>query len=105
MPSESQGEIILVFASNTKILEAEDFLEERELPFLLIPVPKEVNPNCGLAISVAEADGDLVLPILTQQGHLPSASYFRRGDLFGDYPLDKLLNKSQNETEGDGQGK
>ena len=49
-------------------------------------MPKEVNPNCGLAISFLESDRALVLPVLAGAGLLPSASYIRRGDEFGDYP-------------------
>jgi hypothetical protein len=84
---EVQGEIILVFASNTRILEAEDLLEEAGLPFLLVPVPKEVNPNCGLAISLKEGDRGLVLPALEAAGLLPHSAYLRKGDLFSGYPL------------------
>ncbi|MDR1165044.1 MAG: DUF3343 domain-containing protein [Deltaproteobacteria bacterium] len=76
------GEIILVFASNTRILSAEDFLEERSAPFVLIPVPKEVNPNCGLAISLEEGDAEAVLKVLAEAGLLPESVYYRRGDEF-----------------------
>ncbi|MDR2350751.1 MAG: DUF3343 domain-containing protein [Deltaproteobacteria bacterium] len=78
------GEIILVFASNTMILEAEELLEDKDLPFELIPVPKEVNPNCGLAISFSEEDRDLILPALKEATLAPSAGYFRMGDVFED---------------------
>ena len=81
-------EIILIFASNTDILNAEDLLEERGLPFSLVPVPKEVNPNCGLAISLAENDHDLILPPLEAAGLRPSAAYRREGDDFSAWPLD-----------------
>ena len=50
-----EGELILVFASNAKILNVEDLLEDKNLPFTLVPVPKEVNPNCGLAVCFMES--------------------------------------------------
>jgi hypothetical protein len=81
------AEIILVFSSNTRILEAEELLEELELPFELVPVPKEVNPNCGLALSLDERDRDLVMPALGRAGLWPESGYLRRGDDFRDYPL------------------
>lgn len=81
-PEESEGEIILVFASNTEVLNVEDLLEERDLPFELIPVPKEVNPNCGLAIAFAEDDSDDILAALEEEGFSPQAAYLRRGDEF-----------------------
>jgi hypothetical protein len=87
MPKEESSEIILVFASNTRILEAEELLEEKALPFLLVPVPKEVNPNCGLAISFLAQDAGLVLPALKDAGLFPASSYLRTGDAFGTYDI------------------
>ncbi|MDR2302290.1 MAG: DUF3343 domain-containing protein [Deltaproteobacteria bacterium] len=81
-------EIILIFPSNTDILNAEDLLEEKGLPFILVPVPKEVNPNCGLAISLAENDHDLILPVLEAAGLRPSAAYRRQGDDFSAWHLE-----------------
>jgi hypothetical protein len=81
-----RAEIILVFASNTLILNAEDLLEEKGLPFALVPVPKEVNPNCGLAISFLEADRDLIMPALEAVGLMPASAYRRRGDDFSSWP-------------------
>ncbi|MDR1036675.1 MAG: DUF3343 domain-containing protein [Deltaproteobacteria bacterium] len=89
--TDGQGDIILVFASNTRILEAEDLLEEGELPFILVPVPKEVNPNCGLAISLKEGDRELILPVLEAHGLMPQSAYLRRGDLFATYPLEGVV--------------
>ncbi|MDR1315141.1 MAG: DUF3343 domain-containing protein [Deltaproteobacteria bacterium] len=86
--NDGQGDIILVFASNTRILEAEELLEEGGLPFVLVPVPKEVNPNCGLAISLKEGDRGLVLPALREAGLMPQSAYLRRGDLFAGFPLE-----------------
>ncbi len=71
------GHIILVFASNTAVLNAEDLLDELELPFELIPVPKEVNPNCGLAISFKEEDGESVMAALRQAKLSPETAYRR----------------------------
>ncbi|MDR1109242.1 MAG: DUF3343 domain-containing protein [Deltaproteobacteria bacterium] len=82
-------EIILVFASNTLILNAEDLLEEKGLPFTLVPVPKEVNPNCGLAISLVEGDRGLILPALEAAGLRPASAYRRDGDEFSPWPLSR----------------
>jgi hypothetical protein len=80
-------EIILIFASNTQILNAEDLLEEKGLPFTLVPVPKEVNPNCGLAISIIEDDHDLILPVLEAHALRPASAYRRLGNDFSAWPL------------------
>jgi hypothetical protein len=81
------AEIILVFSSNTAILNAEDLLESKDLPFTLVPVPKEVNPNCGLAISLLEADHDLIIPVLQAAGLWPAGAWRRQGDRFTVWPL------------------
>ncbi|MDR2444083.1 MAG: DUF3343 domain-containing protein [Deltaproteobacteria bacterium] len=81
------AEIILVFSSNTRILNAEDLLEEKNLPFTLVPVPKEVNPNCGLAISFIESDRDLIMPVLEAADLMPQAAYRRSGNAFSAWPL------------------
>ncbi|MDR2459643.1 MAG: DUF3343 domain-containing protein [Deltaproteobacteria bacterium] len=88
--AEENGEIILVFASNTIILEVEELLEEKELPFVLIPVPKEVNPNCGLAVSFLEEDKDPILRELDRANLWPQSSYLRKGDDFRDYPVSRI---------------
>jgi hypothetical protein len=87
--SSQNGEIILVFSSNTRILSAEELLEDLDLPFILVPVPKEVNPNCGLAISFSEKDADLILPVLDKSDLWPESSYLRKEDDFKDYPLQR----------------
>jgi len=81
-----EAEIILVFASNTEVLNVEDFLEDKDLPFELVPVPKEVNPNCGLAISFQDRVRADILAALSEADFKPLASYMRRGDDFK--PLD-----------------
>jgi hypothetical protein len=89
MSERVPAEIILVFASNTRILSAEELLEDLGLPFELIPVPKEVNPNCGLALSFSENDVGLIMPPLDKADLWPESSYLRRGEDFRDYPLDR----------------
>lgn len=73
----SGGRIILVFASNTLVLNAEDLLDELDLPFELIPVPKEVNPNCGLAISFREEDSPKIMAALELAKLKPETAYRR----------------------------
>jgi hypothetical protein len=82
-----EGEIILVFSSNTKILNAEDLLEEKNLPFTLVPVPKEVNPNCGLAVCFMESQKDRIMPVLKAADLSPSAAYRRLGPEFSVWPF------------------
>lgn len=75
-------EVILVFASNTEVLNVEDCLDEAGLLFELVPVPKEVNPNCGLAISFKMRDRREIMAELGEAGFKPTAIYQRAGDDF-----------------------
>ena len=85
-PEDIEGEVILVFASNTEVLNVEDILEEEDLPFELVPVPKEVNPNCGLAISFSGEDMSDIMAALNDGGFVPQAAYIRQGNNFQDLP-------------------
>ena len=83
------AEIILVFASNTEVLNVEDCLEEMDLAFELVPVPKEVNANCGLAISFKEEGETEIKTVLAGAGFSPLASYWRQGDCFLPWPFNE----------------
>ena len=76
------AELVLVFASTTEVLNAEDRLEAGDYDFALIPVPKEVNPNCGMALSFPERIAPDIDRALTEAGLEPIASYRRQGGEF-----------------------
>ncbi len=82
LPGGLEEEIVLVFPSNTMVLNVEDLLEEQGLPFELIPVPKAVNPNCGLAISFTNQARPEIMRALSRAKFRPSAAYRRQGDDF-----------------------
>ncbi|MBM4040547.1 MAG: DUF3343 domain-containing protein [Planctomycetes bacterium] len=48
--------LLLTFASIHHVLAAEKALLAAGLAPDLVPVPKEINPNCGIAITLAPAD-------------------------------------------------
>ncbi|MCL2029677.1 MAG: DUF3343 domain-containing protein [Deltaproteobacteria bacterium] len=74
--------LVLVFASTTEVLNAEDRLEAEDFNFVLIPVPKEVNPNCGLALSIPEEAAPEISQALARAGLNPLAVYKRQGGGF-----------------------
>ncbi|MGL4209322.1 MAG: DUF3343 domain-containing protein [Candidatus Adiutrix sp.] len=73
------SEIILVFASNNQVLNAEDLLEDLGFEFELIPVPKEVNPNCGLALSFSPHLKQPIMAALNGAA-ITAISIYLRGD-------------------------
>jgi hypothetical protein len=48
--------VLLLFSSIHNVLAAESELNAAEVPMDMIPVPKEISPECGMAITVAAAD-------------------------------------------------
>jgi len=77
--ASASAEMVLVFASTTEVLSAEDRLETGNFNFSLIPVPKEVNPNCGLALSFPEYLAPDIARALVAAGLGPIAVYRRQG--------------------------
>jgi hypothetical protein len=48
--------VLLIFQSIHHVLAAEKALKATTVPADLVPVPKEISPNCGMAITVAASD-------------------------------------------------
>jgi len=82
--------LILVFQSIHQVLRVEKLMESAGFRFELIPVPKEVNPECGLAI---EIDPDLIrstLQTLDDSNIRVKNLYLRRGEVFQEVPPDTI---------------
>lgn len=62
--------VLLIFQSIHHVLAAEARLKAAGVPAELVPVPKEINPNCGMAVTVAPADRERTLALLSGQGLL-----------------------------------
>ena len=79
---QSASKIILVFPSIHHVLRAEKALNKRDLPFDLIPVPKEVNPDCGMAVEIESSDQAMVGRVLDEAGLKVEERYRRVGNKF-----------------------
>lgn len=84
----NEGDYIAVFNSIHRVMKAEQFLKERRLPILLIPAPRAVSSDCGLAIRYAETDRATVEEALASADLAPEMVYRRQGS---DYLLCRLL--------------
>jgi hypothetical protein len=73
---------ILILDSIHHVLRAEKVLEAKGLVFDLVPVPKEVNPDCGMALWVALPHLDSVVAALGEAGIEIQARYRRREGRF-----------------------
>lgn len=66
-----EGHLLAVFNSAHRVMKAENLLKSLDLPILLIPAPRQLRTDCGLAIRFSEADRDDIITALEQAELLP----------------------------------
>lgn len=79
MSEYQTDESILIFNSDSQLLNAEDTLADLGWPYRLIPTPKTVHKGCGLALAYEAAKHQVYLEALREAGYQPGAAYRRRG--------------------------
>jgi hypothetical protein len=76
------GDYVAIFNSIHRVMEAEKLLKEKRLAILLIPAPRALAADCGLAIRYAEDARGEVEGALAGAGLLPRELYRKNGDDF-----------------------
>jgi hypothetical protein len=76
----NNGEYVAIFNSIHRVMKAEKTLKELRLPILLIPAPRALTSDCGLAIRYAAADRAAVEGALTGAGLAPVEVYLKQAD-------------------------
>jgi len=74
-----EGEFVAVFNSIHRVMKAEKLLKEKKLQILLIPVPRALASDCGLAIRYTAAEREQVELVLSQASILPEELYLKEG--------------------------
>ncbi len=74
-----ENEFVAIFHSIHRVLKAEKLLKQGTVDFLLIPVPRQLTSDCGLALRFAPEAKEAILQILTVAG-LPPAELYQRRD-------------------------
>ncbi len=86
-----EGDLVAIFNSIHRVMKAEKILKERRMDIMLIPVPRSLTSDCGLAIRYAEADREAILAVLAESNLLPEQIYlFSAGDFVrmpDDFPV------------------
>lgn len=72
-----EGDLVAIFNSIHRVMQAERVLKEQGAEILLIPVPRQLASDCGLAIRYAERDRAAVEEILSRAGLVPTEIYRR----------------------------
>jgi Protein of unknown function (DUF3343) len=86
-----EGDYLAVFNSAHRVMKAENLLKSRGLPILLIPAPRQLMTDCGLALRFGHEIKDEVLRVLVQEQLQPAfvnryvaGIYRNEEDLSGD---------------------
>jgi hypothetical protein len=72
-------EMILIFRGTHQVLSAEKRLKKAGVPMRLIPVPKWLTSDCGLAIRIHERDRGRTRAVLSAAKLLPVSAHLLRG--------------------------
>lgn len=78
------NDYVAVFHSVHRVMKAEKLLKREGIDVMLIPTPRQLSSDCGLAIRYGEGDQQRVDAVLAAEGLVPVEVYRRQGD---DYDL------------------
>ena len=76
------GDYVAIFNSIHRVMEAERLLKDKRLKILLIPAPRALAADCGLAIRYAEDVRSEVEGALTEAGLMPGNLYRKSAEAF-----------------------
>lgn len=76
------GDFVAIFNSIHRVMKAEKLLKQRHLPILLIPVPRTLTSDCGLALRYAATDLHAVESVLAEEDLMPEEIYVKKGEGF-----------------------
>ncbi len=76
------GDLVAIFNNIHRVMKAEKILKEKRLNILLIPVPRALKADCGLAIRYGEIDRQIIEGILHDSGLPPEEIYKKSGGEF-----------------------
>jgi hypothetical protein len=72
-----ENDIVAIFHSIHRVMKAEKVLKLAGAEILLIPVPRQLASDCGLAIRYAARQKERVEAILEAEGLAPAECYLR----------------------------
>ena len=77
-----ENDYVAIFHSIHRVLKAEKILKEAGVDFLLIPVPRQLTADCGLALRFSPQARACLLGVLADADLTPAEIYQRRGDAY-----------------------
>jgi hypothetical protein len=86
-----EGDFLAVFNSAHRVMKAESLLKSRGFPILLIPAPRQLMTDCGLALRISPDIKEDVVRVLSEEQLVPAfvnryigGIYRNEEDLCGD---------------------
>lgn len=73
-----ENDYVAIFHSIHRVLKAEKLLKQHAVDFLLIPVPRQLTSDCGLALRFPPEGKETLLQLLAAAELLPAELYQRR---------------------------
>ena len=70
-----EGHLLAVFNSVHMVMKAEDVLKGLGLPVLLIPAPRALSTDCGLALRFRDDEHNSIMQTLESENLLPAFIY------------------------------
>lgn len=77
-----ENDLVAIFNSIHRVLKAEKLLKDDGADFLLIPVPRQLSSDCGLALRIAPEHRRAVFAVLTANDLVPVELYRKEGESF-----------------------
>jgi len=77
-----EGHLLAVFNSAHRVMKAENKLKTLGLPILLIPAPRQLQTDCGLALRFLEEDRVGIMDALEREKLLPEFIFRYEGGNF-----------------------
>ncbi len=75
MAGKPSQEIVLIFRGTHQVLAAEKALKRGGVPMRLIPVPRRLTSDCGLAIRIPASDRRSARSVLGKAGIPPRSAH------------------------------
>jgi hypothetical protein len=72
-----ENDYVAIFHSIHRVLKAEKILKQKQQEFLLIPVPRQLTSDCGLALRFSPEVKDGLLSLLEESELSPAEMYQR----------------------------
>ncbi len=73
---------VFIFEGTHQVMAAEKTIKGEGIPMKLIPVPRSLTSDCGLAIRFDNRDGEKILRALNKAGNYPKEYYVKEDNSF-----------------------